>query len=100
MSTSNKSLQKLIRVARKAHAPPVAPSDTPAPFGFSTRVAARWATARGPSNRANLWERLCWWGASVSVAVCLTAFVSRSFQPDPNPFEPLFEAPVDGLEMK
>ena len=99
MRTSNGSLRKLILAARKAHVPLAAPFDTPVPFGFSTRVAARWVAVRGPSNQANLWERLCWWGASVSVAVCLTAFVSQSFQPEGNPFDPLMEPLVDGPEM-
>lgn len=98
MSANNEPLRKLIQAARKAHAGP-APAETPAPFGFSTRVAARWAAARGKSNWAEHWERLSWWGASASVAVCLFAFVNQSLQPEPNPFDALIESPADSLDL-
>ena len=98
MSANNESLRKLIRAARKAQAQPI-PSDSPVPFGFSTRVAARWAAARGRSGWADAWERLSWWGAGVSVAVCLMAFVNQSLQPEPNPFDVLIEAQADAADL-
>lgn len=99
MSANNESLRKLIRAARKAPPRAPAPPDSPAPFGFSTRVAARWAASRGHAGLADSWERLCWWGASASVAVCLLAFVNQSLQPESNPFDALIEAPADVLEL-
>ena len=98
MSANHESLQKLIKAARKAHAPP-AQSDMPAPFGFSTRVAARWVTARGLSNWTEPWERLCWWGAGASVAVCLVAAGYQSLAPEPNPLDVLMEAQAGGPDM-
>lgn len=95
MSANHESLQKLIKATRKAHAPPVQ-SDMPVPFGFSNRVAARWATACGPSNWVELWERLCWWGAGAIVAVCLVAAGYQSLAPEPNPFDVLMEAQTGG----
>ena len=99
MNANHETLRKLIEAARKAHAPSPAPSALAAPFGFSTRVASRWAAARGKSNWAEHWERLCWWGASASVAVCLFAFVNQSLQPEPNPFDVLLEAQADAPDM-
>src|SRR5262245_44393913 len=90
MSASKNSLRKLITSARKAHTPaPPPPSEIP--FGFCSRVAARWADAPRRSF-ADFWERLCWWGAGVSVAVCLVAFAAHSLQPEPNPFDVLLES--------
>jgi len=99
MSAKNEPLRKLIRAARKVHAPTPAPSDLMAPFGFSARVAARWAAARAESNWAAHWERLCWWGASASVAVCLFTFVNQSLQPEPNPFDVLIEVQADAVDL-
>lgn len=96
---SNESLRKLIQAARKAPMPTEAPPVSTAPFGFSTRVAARWAALPKRSGLADIWERLCWWGASASVAVCLTAFVSQSLQPEPNPFDVLLEAQADAADL-
>ena len=99
MSAKNEPLRKLIQAARKAHAPAPRPPEMPAPFGFSTRVAACWAAAGGKPNWAEHWERLCWWGASASVAVCLFAFVNQSLQPEPNPFDVFIEARVDAADL-
>jgi hypothetical protein len=98
MSTNNESLRKLIETARRAPPAP-APLDSTVPFGFSTRVAARWAAGQGNARRADVWERLCWWGAGASVVVCLSAFAGQSLQPEPDPFDTLMEAPADVLEM-
>jgi hypothetical protein len=51
------------------------------------------------SGLADAWERLCWWGAGASVAVCFMAFVSQSLTPEPNPFDALIETPADVLEV-
>jgi anti-sigma-K factor RskA len=99
MSANNESLRKWIQAARKAPPPTPAPPDSPAPFGFSTRVAARWTAARGRSGRADAWERLSLWGASASVALCVMAFVGQSFQQEANPFDSLIDTPADPLEM-
>lgn len=99
MSANHEPLRKLIEAARKAHAPAPAPSEVPAPFGFSTRVAARWASMSRRSGWADAWERLSWWGASTSVAVCLFAFVNQSLQPEPNPFDVLLEASADAPDL-
>jgi len=99
MSANQEPLRKLITAARKAQAPPLTQSDLPAPFGFSTRVAARWTVTRGRSNWAELWERLCWWGAGASVAVCLVAASYQSLAPEPNPFDVLLEAQAGGPDM-
>ena len=99
MSANNQSLRKLIKAARKGSTPAQEPSVSPAPFGFSTRVAAQWAAGRGRSGLADAWERLCWWGASASVALCVMAFVSQSFEQESNPFDDLIEASADVLEV-
>ena len=99
MSGNNEPLRRLIQAARKAHAPPLAPSDLPAPFGFSTRVAALWVAVPRRAGWADAWERLCWWGAGASVAVCLFAFVNQSLQPEPNPFDVLLESTADAPDM-
>lgn len=96
---NNESLRKLIQAARKAPMPTEAPPVSTAPFGFSTRVAARWAALPKRSGLADIWERLCWWGAGASVAVCLLAFAGQSLQPEPDPFDALMEAPADVLEI-
>jgi hypothetical protein len=98
MSANNESLRKLIEAARRAPAVTPIPSDSPAPLGFSTRLAARWAAERAHSGWADAWERLSWWGAGASVAVCLFAFVNQSLQPEPNPFDVLIEAQADAAD--
>jgi hypothetical protein len=98
MSANHEPLRKLIGAACKAQPLAPAPTDMTAPFGFSTRVAARWAAARGRSSPVDAWERLSWWGAGASVALCLLVFVGQSSQPDPNPFEVLIEAQGDAGE--
>ena len=54
MSELNNHWQKLARLARQA--PKTA--ETGAPFGFATRVAARWAVAEPPAPSAwDVWEQ-------------------------------------------
>ncbi len=87
MSMDKQQLQKLIANARKAYAPQSAPVATAAPFGFATRIAARWSEVRKPPGHGDIWERFCWWGASVSVAVCVAAFAYQALSPEPNAFD-------------
>ena len=64
-----------------------------APYGFASRVAARWAGAPKHPSLADLWERLCWYGAGVSLAALV---FSASFAPptsQPNAFEMLLSVP-------
>lgn len=68
-----------------------------APLGFSTRVAARWAAER-PA-RGNLWERLCWFGAAASIAICFGASMYQSSLPEPTAFDELIDAPMIETEM-
>jgi hypothetical protein len=95
---NHKPLSHLIAAARKAYAPPSLRVLPQPPLGFSTRLAARWAQARGPMGWGDLWERLSWWGASASVAVCLVAFAHQAMAPEPNPFDLLLE--VQAVEME
>ena len=95
MSKNRESIRKLVVAARKAHAPQPADKLAVAPFGFATRLAAFWAAKPRRLNWTDAWERLCWWGAGASVAVCLIAFVNQSMQPDSNPFDVLLEAQAD-----
>jgi len=96
----NAKLSRLIAAARKAYAPaPALPSDASlAPFGFSTRVVARW---RGAQKRepGRTWEGLCWWGAAASVMICLLVFVQQH-QTEPTAFELLLNVEAgEALEL-
>ena len=95
-------LRTLINTARKARQPIVPKPGPEAPFGFAARVAARWVRAgegAGRPGRASHWERLCWWGASVSVAVCVTAFAHRMLAPELNALDLVLEAQTVDLEF-
>ena len=96
---NRESLRKLIVAARKAHSPGCVPTPASAPFGFATRVAARWADARHRVSRGDLWERFCWWGASVSVAVCIAAFSYQELRPEPNAFDLILDAQALDSEL-
>ena len=98
MSASNQAIHQLIAAARKAYKP-LPPTAQEAPFGFSTRVAARWAEARKHTGRGDVWERFCWWGAGASVAVCLAAFAHQALTPEPDPFDLLLEVQAVGAEV-
>lgn len=99
MSMDNQQLQKLIASARKAYAPPTSPPDESPSLGFATRIAARWsATHRHPA-RGDVLERFCWWGASVSVGVCVVAFAQQALSPEPNVFELVLEIQATAPEL-
>ena len=87
------AIDKLIQLARKAYKP--VPRETPqsSPLGFSTRVAARWAESRRATT-ADLWQQLCWWGATASVLVCLSTAAYRVTVPEPNAYDLLLAEPT------
>ena len=91
----NRPLQKLITTARKAPRPQPPPAETPAPFGFSTRVAAHWSRGKMAARRADLWEHCCWWVASASVAMCIVVTVQHALQPEPDAFDLAFTATIE-----
>jgi hypothetical protein len=80
-------VDKLIESARKAPRPQAGESIA-APFGFAARVAARWCENGRPFSVLDLYERLGWWGAGLSSAICLLTLVLRSDLNEPNPFDP------------
>ena len=90
----NERLNKVVRLARKAYKPSAAEPLQSAPFGFSTRVAARWATESNRTDLTDLWQRLSWWGATASLLICLSAAVYRATLPEPNAFDLLLEQPA------
>jgi hypothetical protein len=81
------SLNKIIASARKAHQAPF-PSVAEPPFGFATRVASRWAGEKRAVRALDIYERLGWWGAGLSSAICLCALLARNDVPRDNPFDP------------
>lgn len=99
MSMDKQPLQKLIAAARKGYAAQSAPPTEAAPLGFSTRIAARWSAARRHPARGDILERFCWWGASVSVAVCVAAFAQQALSPEPNAFELVLEIQAPEPEL-
>ena len=90
----NRHLRKLIKFARDAYVPSCSIASEQAPFGFATRVAARWAAEGRQPTLLQMWQRLCWWGATVSVLICLLSAAYRSALPEPNAFDLLLEQPV------
>ena len=68
MSEPQDRWQKLARLARQA--PPA--TGSPAPFGFATRVAARWAAGERLAPSAwDLWERFSLRGLALAGALAL-----------------------------
>lgn len=99
MNRRKQALGKLIIAARKAHQPQSTPTPQPAPVGFATRIAARWAEAGRRNGWADVWERLCWWGASASIAVCLLVFAQKTMTPEPSAFDLLLEVEAVDSEL-
>jgi hypothetical protein len=91
--SSRKRLNQLLSLAKKAHRPMAEEIKLQAPLGFSTRVAARWASGERSLTPGDLWERLCWCGASVAAVVCLAAAVHHGLNPEPTAFEVLLDMP-------
>ena len=92
MNLNRDSLDKLIVAARKALPPKSAPAPIEIPFGFATRVAARWADSPRAVRGGDLWERFCWWGAAASLVVCLGVFSYQELRPEPNVFDLVLDA--------
>ena len=86
----NRSISNLLRLARRAYKSPPAPSPQASPYGFSTRVASRWA-ASGRANTVYVWQRVCWWGATASLLICLSSAVYRATLPEPTAFDLLLQ---------
>jgi len=74
MSEPKDNWQKLARLARQAPQPGAAE----VPFGFATRVAARWASSESPAPSAwEVWEQFSLRGLMLaSVLVVAVAFTS------------------------
>ena len=95
MTRSQQRLQRVLALARRA--PSAAPRSQAAaevPFGFATRVTARWLAHRHQPSVADLWERLGQWGASVTLGICLVAAAYHQAQPEPGVFDALMDAPM------
>lgn len=92
MKNPQSKLDRLLALARRATTPAASESRS-VPFGFSGRVAARWAQAGGGDGPGDFLERWCWWGASVSVAACLLTLALRPADPQPRLFEYLLQVP-------
>jgi hypothetical protein len=93
----NPRLTRLIAAARKAYAPgPEASPD--APLGFATRIAALRREDR-QQERARAWERLCWWGATTGVAICLFVFVQQHRVAETNAFDVLLNTPTEEVDL-
>ena len=79
----------LLELARRGRPEP----STEAPYGFATRVAARWTRAPKPPSLADRWERLCWYGAGVSLAALVFSASLAPSASQPNAFEMLLSMP-------
>ncbi len=92
MSNPNNKPDRLFALARRASAPGH-PTAEKAPLGFATCVAARQATAGSEGVPGDFLERCCWWGAGISVAVCLLPFGLRPTPAEPQGFDWLLQVP-------
>ncbi len=79
----------LLELAKRGRPEPSAE----APYGFASRVAARWAEAPKQASLADLWERLCWYGAGVSLAALVFCASFTPSASQPNAFEMLLSVP-------
>jgi len=78
----NENLKDFLARARRGQ--PATPSE--APFGFTTRVAARWTAAPSPSDPLRTWERLTRLGLAGACAVCLAvSLIPRPEATSPEP---------------
>jgi hypothetical protein len=53
---------------------------------------------RTPKSWLDAFERLCWWGAGATVALCLVLGVLHRPPPEPDAFAPLLEWPASSGE--
>lgn len=70
MKPSEALLKRLLKASRE----PRAPFDEKAPFGFATRVAARWKERSLANSSLPIWEQLCGRAAvGFALAACLVS---------------------------
>ena len=69
--------RRLVVAAQAARQQASAGRDDAAPFGFSTRVVARWRQARDEERRLALWQRLSWRAAFASLTLCAAVVVAQ-----------------------
>ncbi len=93
MSNSKDKPKRLFALARQAKQLGQ-PEAEKSPLGFATRVAARWKAAGPQRSPVDFLERCCWWGASVSVALCLLTFGLRPASAEPRGFDWLLQVPA------
>jgi hypothetical protein len=68
---------RLTAAARTARQAAAAARDDAAPYGFSTRVVARWRQVREEEQRLALWQRVSWRAAFASLALGAMVVVSQ-----------------------
>jgi hypothetical protein len=100
MKPSGDRFEQVMALARKADRPRTGVNPEavePLPLGFSTRVAALWASRPVP-NEWDLWDRVSRWGLGLALAVCVGAFLFRGSEPEPppTPFDQWVMGPVEG----
>ena len=69
---------RLTAAARAAQPAVAAGGDDAAPYGFSTRVVARWRQLREEEQRLAVWQRVSWRAAFASLALGAMVVVSQS----------------------
>jgi hypothetical protein len=89
MKNNDDKFERFLERARRGR-----PAEAPEPpFGFATRVAARWAAQGASSDPLLVWERLTRWGLAGALAVCLAVLAvgrdSLRAQSTPNALEAL-----------
>jgi hypothetical protein len=96
MKNSPERLKQLMELARKGQegaTREAAAAGPAAPFGFSTRVAARWAATRGPAaTLGDLIERASWWGSALAMVTCVLVLAVYPQAPELHGFDLLLEA--------
>lgn len=98
MNPQRKKAAQLFALARRAPAPKQT-EVPPVPLGFATRVAAQWAGSQPLRSPGDLWERFCWCGAGVAVAVCVTTMTLRPAAEETNALDLLLQAPARGTSL-
>jgi hypothetical protein len=84
LKDDNSEFEKFLRTARRGKP---ATEAAEAPFGFSTRVAARWLAQR--EDPLVPWEKLAHWGAITALIIALLVVVTARPQPTVNPLAAL-----------
>ena len=100
MKASGNRFERVMALARKsegARAGMKPEGVEPLPLGFSTRVAALWASKPVP-DEWDLWDRVSRWGLGLALVVCVAAFLFRGSEPEPppTPFDQWVMGSVEG----